>query len=97
MSMQTISYEFGLKTSGNPQTRQITHFWYVWGQPRSVTSDDHRKVIMRCQGSHVVIALKKVYHIDKCFFFVLREGNRSTPQLTRLPHADIRIFHRVVR
>ena len=30
----------------NPRNRQISHYRYVWGKPRSVTSDDLFKAIM---------------------------------------------------
>ena len=35
-----ITYVFCLRTSGNHKNRQISYYWYVWGQPRSVASDD---------------------------------------------------------
>ena len=40
MSAQKISRVFGLRTSGKPQNCQISYYWYVWDQPRSLTSDD---------------------------------------------------------
>ena len=59
MSMPKISNVFGLRTLGNPKNHQISHYWYVWGQPRSVASDDLWKVIMQCQRSHVVMCWPK--------------------------------------
>ena len=53
------SHVFGLRTSRNPQNRQIGHYRYVWGQSRSMTSDDLWKVKMQCQRSYVVLCLPK--------------------------------------
>ena len=39
MSMRKISHVVGLRISGNPKNRQISHCRYVQGQPRSVTSE----------------------------------------------------------
>ena len=57
--MWKISQVFGLRTSGNPLNCQISHYWYAWGQLRSVTPDDLWKVNMQCQRSHVVICSRK--------------------------------------
>ena len=55
MSMWKISHIFSLRTSRKPQNRHSSHYWYVWGHPRSMTSDDLRMVYMQCQRSHVVM------------------------------------------
>ena len=59
MSMQEISHVFSIKTSRNPQNRQISHYRYVWGQPRPVTSDDFWKFKMQCQRPDVVMCWPK--------------------------------------
>ena len=60
MSMWKISPVLRLRTSRNPENHQISHWRYVWGQPRSVTSDDLWKVKMQCQRSDVVICWPKI-------------------------------------
>ena len=42
--MRKISQVFGLRTSRNPQNRQISHYRYAWGQSRLVILDDLWKV-----------------------------------------------------
>ena len=59
MSMLTSSNVFGVRISRNDKTCQISHYWYLWGQPMSVTSDDLWKVNMQCQRSHVVMCWPK--------------------------------------
>ena len=55
MSMRTcLCHVFGLRTSRNPKNRQTSHCRYAWGQSRSMTSDDLRKVKMECQRSSMV-------------------------------------------
>ena len=59
MSIWLISHVFVPRTSRRPQNRQISHFRYVLGKSRSVTSDYLWKVTMQCQRSDVVICLPK--------------------------------------
>ena len=55
MSMRKISHIFDLRSSRNPQNRQVGHHRYVWDQPRSVTSDGLWKVKIQWQRSDVVM------------------------------------------
>ena len=45
--------------SQETQKRQISHYCYAWGQPKSVTSDDLWKVNIQCQRSYVVMRWPK--------------------------------------
>ena len=48
----------------NPQNRQISHYRYACGQPRSLTSDDLWKVKTQCQRPDVVIRWSKSFIIS---------------------------------
>ena len=53
-----ISDVFGLRTQETPKTAKLATK-YLWGQPRSLTSDDLWKVKMQCQRSDMVISWPK--------------------------------------
>ena len=57
--MWEISHSFLLRTSRNPQNRCVSHYRCVWGQSRSVTSDDLCKAKTLCQMSYVVVLWSK--------------------------------------
>ena len=59
MSMWKNSHVFGVRTSRNPQNCQISHYWYAWGQPGPVTSDDLWKVNIQLKFQRL--------HVDKCW------------------------------
>ena len=57
--MWKLSHVFGLRTSRKTQNCRISHYKYVWGQPRSLTSDALWKVRMQCQRLDVFISWPK--------------------------------------
>ena len=57
--MWKICHVYGLRSSRNPPNRQNSHYKYVWGQPRSLTSDALWNVKMQRQRLDVVISCPK--------------------------------------
>ena len=86
MSMRKISHVFGLRTSRNPQNRQISHYRYVWGQSRSMTLDDLRKVQMQSQRSDVVMCWSK----QTCIRLIPNQSiqSRENVEIIRLSHTE---------
>ena len=90
--MWKISHVFSLRTSRNPQNRQIRNYRYAWGRPRSVTSDDLWKSKLKCQRSDVVMCWPKSCIISQ--FLLIAESYVAEKQFPWKPNRRLYLLWR---